>query len=486
MSSFTDGYNYIKDNAGSFFAATKGVDVANYANSVETEIQNLLDHLNAFKGSAKDIGFLKGDVAEFWHGDTYNINAALNKSTNRMTVPRGTGLGSVDVQSTFDVNGEKLNYSLKYYKNGEASAKAQAQSVLEASHGKQGSGIDPLYAGQYRLIPIEQIPRAEEFLKRKIAEESIKRPEQAARYREALAMLREKIDDGQGNSSIALSEKQARELAQLAKEGNVTEDVFGLEAAEKEMIKQSIQDICKAGLTAATISLILKTTPEIIKAIDQLINNGEVDEKQFETIGVSAISGSAEGFIRGSLSAGIMACLKHEGINASPSVVGALTVIAFDTMKNAYAVTKGEKTRQELANDLFREIYVSGWALVGGGVMQHLLPELPVLGYMLGSFLGSTIGSLTYDYGYKKAISFCVDSGFAMFGLVEQDYTLPESIMREIGIDVFDYDTFDVDSFEPETFTISSFQPESFNADHLQIAYLRRGVIGVSRIGYIT
>ena len=58
--------------------------------------------------------------------------------------------------------------------------------------------------------------------------------------------------------------------------------------------------------------------------------------------------------------------------------------------------------------------------------------------------------------------------------------------MREIGIDVFDYETFDVDTFEPETFTIDSFQPESFNTDRLQITYLRRGVIGVSKIGYIS
>ena len=94
---------------------------------------------------------------------------------------------------------------------------------------------------------------------------------------------------------------------------------------------------------------------------------------------------------------------------------------------------------------------------------------------MIGSFVGSSIGSLTYDYGYKKAISFCVDTGFTMFGLVEQDYTLPEEIIKQIGVDVLDYETFDVDTFSPETF-----EPES-----LDIIYLRRGVIGVSKIGYL-
>ena len=99
---------------------------------------------------------------------------------------------------------------------------------------------------------------------------------------------------------------------------------------------------------------------------------------------------------------------------------------------------------------------------------------------MIGSFVGSSIGSLTYDYGYKKAISFCVDTGFTMFGLVEQDYTLPEEIIKQIGVDVLDYETFDVNTFSPETFSIETFEPESLN-----IVYLRRGVIGVSKIGYL-
>ena len=38
---------------------------------------------------------------------------------------------------------------------------------------------------------------------------------------------------------------------------------------------------------------------------------------------------------------------------------------------------------------------------------------------MIGSFVGSIIGSFTYNVGHKAIVSFCVDSGFTMFGLVE-------------------------------------------------------------------
>ena len=388
MSTFSDGYNYIKENAGAYVAATQGGDIATYVDSVEHEIQKLLNDINSFEGSAKGIEYLKGDVAEFWHADTFNIDAAVNKSAHHMNVPRSTELGSVDVESTFD----QSEYSLKYYKSGEESAKAQAQSVRQGTHGRRGSTTDSLYVDQYRIIPSDQMAEAEEFLKRKIAEESVRRPDQVQRYQEALDLLRDRVKDNAGNESIPLSEEESRMLAQLAKDGGATEDVFGIEAAKREMMKQTAQDICKAGLTAATISLVLKTAPEVFSAIEQLIKDGQVDKGQFKTIGTSALTGGTEGFIRGSVSATIMACLKHQKIDANPAVVGAITVIAFDTMKNAYLVSTGEKTRQELAYELAKEIYVSTCALIAGGVVQGSLAILPAFGYMLGSFLGSTIG----------------------------------------------------------------------------------------------
>ena len=108
-----------------------------------------------------------------------------------------------------------------------------------------------------------------------------------------------------------------------------------------------------------------------------------------------------------------------------------------------------------------------------------------MLGYLIGSFVGSVVGSFTYDYGYKKALSFCVDTGFTLFGLVEQDYTLPDDIIRQIGIETFDYDTFEVEGFKPDTFEVESFAFDTFEPDNLEITFLRRGVIGVSKIGYV-
>jgi hypothetical protein len=116
--------------------------------------------------------------------------------------------------------------------------------------------------------------------------------------------------------------------------------------------------------------------------------------------------------------------------------------------------------------------------------------EIPVLGFMLGSFVGSMIGSFAYTCGYNAVLSFCVDTGFTMFGLVEQDYTLPEEVLEQIGIEVFHYDKFEYDRFEYEKFEYPKFEykkfaPEQFDYSKLKMVFLRRGVIGVHRIGYV-
>lgn len=129
-------------------------------------------------------------------------------------------------------------------------------------------------------------------------------------------------------------------------------------------------------------------------------------------------------------------------------------------------------------------MYISTCSLIGGGISQAFI-EVPVLGYMIGSFVGSIIGSFTYNVGYKAIVSFCVDSGFTMFGLAEQDYTLPKEVIEQMEIETFDYDTFQYDAFVPESFSFDRFEIDTFEPDTLDITFLCRGVIGVSKVGYV-
>lgn len=500
QTSFQSGYNFFSKSAASISGAFEGAD---YIGSIEEEIKKLSDDMSHFTGFQTDSAMLKGDVAEFWHAGTFNIRAAVNSSAHRAAVDRSHDFASTDVSTNFG-----QYYGLKYYGRGQASAKAQATSIFQRFKEYQASGgkdslekfltdrnydtdavlSDPIYSGQLRLIPRDQMLEATAWLERMIKTEATRRPEQVERYRDTLAMLRDRIDDNQGNESIPLSKQEAERLATLAKQGKFSTDDLGLTTEELLSFESIMKDSLKAGVSAAVISLALKVSPEIFKAIDYLIKNGEIDEEQFKKIGFAALSGSSEGFVRGTISSAITTCCKGgllgEGLKeVSPGLVAMVTVITMTTVKNAYSVARGRMSRTTLTSELIKDLIVST-ACYTGGVIGQAVIEIPVLGYLIGSLVGSLVGTFVASTGHSAILSFCAETGITMFGLVEQNYVLPEDIIREIGVATFDYETFNTATFEPDSFSVDTFELESFQPDNLEIKFLRRGVIGVSKVGY--
>ncbi len=471
MGGFEEGYTYFAKNASAYAAATMS---DSYVTNVNDEIDKLIKDLNSFEGFKTASKILKGDVAEFWHAGTFNINSALKDSNHRAFVDRSHAPASTDISTNF---GDK--YGLKYYSDGQASAKAQSVSVLNV----------PIYKGQIRIIPRDQLEEATKYLERIIRTEAVRRPEQVPRYQETLDMLTDRLSDSKGAESIPLSKKEASELATLAKQGKINAVELGLTTEELIKYNYVIQQAFKAGLTAAIISIVLKVAPEIFKSIDYLLKNGKINAEQFKKIGFAAVSGGAEGFIRGSISSALTVSCEAGLLggalkSANPTIIAAVTVITMNVISNAFQVALGKKTRRQLSEEFIRDMYISACSLIGGGVSQALI-EIPILGYMLGSFIGSIFGSFTYNLGSKAVLSFCVDSGFTMFGLVEQDYTLPKEIIEQIGIETFDYETFEYGTFKTESFSYDTFGTETFEPDTLDITFLRRGVIGVSKVGYV-
>ena len=67
---------------------------------------------------------------------------------------------------------------------------------------------------------------------------------------------------------------------------------------------------------------------------------------------------------------------------------------------------------------------------------------------------------------------------------MDQNYELPQEILDEIGIDIFKYEKFDYETFQYDSFQLDSFTPDAFEYDKFGITIIRRGVIGVGKIGY--
>lgn len=506
MDAFQEGYDYFAKNAGAANAAFAGQA---YVDGVQGAIDNLTNDLNSFKGFQTASDKLKGDVAEFWHSGTFNIDAAVKGSSHRTFVDRSHGFASADITSNFGDS-----FGLKYDASAAKTAGEQAMSYFEryrrfaANRMKQGNPVpsfedflferdanpsdpqSPIYGGQGRIVPTDQLNDIRNWLQRKILEEETKRPEMVKRYQDTLDRLNDCVRDAEGNSSTPLSNDLAKQIADVAKEGEFDPASLGLTTEELIKYEYVLQQALKAGMTAATITLVLKVAPEIIKAIQYLVEDGELDEHQFQKIGFAALSGSAEGFVRGSVAATLTtACtagLLGESLKTvSPPVIGTITVIVLDAIKSSYAVAGGKQSRVDAANKLVQEMFVSSCSLVAGSIVQGILVELPAFGFMLGSFVGSVVGSFVYKTGYNATLSFCIDSGFTMFGLVEQNYELPERVMEEIGFEVFTYDQFSQDAFEVPQFETPRFEIDRFEPDDFGITFLRRGVIGIHKIGYV-
>ena len=503
MKGVAEGYRYFQESSPTFSGAFEG---DSYINSIVKEIDELSNGINKFEGFNTNDLQLKGNIAEFWHSGTHNIDSAVKGMKTRTSVNSSNEFASADISSS---TGEE--FGLKYYADGISSSKAQAKSYFERYNEYRSSSNadisfdeyldernintddvlvhDPIYSGQIRIIPKDQMDEAIGWLQKKIASEQSIRPEQVERYQETLRLLKDAVETEEGATSIPISANEAERLAKLAKEGEFDPSKYNLTTEELVSFRLIMQQSVQAGLTAATISLVLKVAPQVYKSIEYLIQNGEIDEKQLKQAGFAALSGFSAGFVRGTVAAALTSSFKSGIFGQSlksidPPVIGAVTVIFMNVMKNSCEVACGRMSNREMINEMIKDMYISAFALTAGGITQSII-EIPVLGYMLGSFVGAMVGGITYEYGYSKLISFCVESGFTVFGLVDQDYRLPEEVIEQLGFDLYELDQLVLDEYKQDEFELDSFDLDEVELDEIQLVFVRRGVIGFNRIGYI-
>ncbi len=449
MSLFQEGYEYFTKSTGSVGAAVRG---GNYVRTIEEEISKFEKALNdELSGSGLAVDKAKGFAAEHWHAGTYNVNAALRGSANRAQVAVGDRgeLGSPDII------GSAGDAGLKYCGTAKASAKEQAMSLFERykkyesdaqRKGKNPISFDeyrqkkpflekddPLYSSQLRIVPKEQLKEIETFLKQKIAEEGTKRPEQVKRYQDTLNMLQDRLKDSEGNESVPLSVKESEQIAQAAKEGNFE---YGISIKELMNLDYIRNQAFQAGISAAAISIALKTAPEIVKGIRYLLETGEIDKEQLKEAGWVALSGGAEGFLRGMISASITivckAGLLGETMKAvSPVWVSGVVVFAMDAVKGGINVLAGNKNGQELGQEMAREAFSTVGAMAVGSTLNTVVP---VAGYLVGSLLGSMLGSYMYHVVTKSTAIDDVVSHFQRQAKYLEQYA---AVIFKIDLDAF-------------------------------------------------
>lgn len=500
QTNFQKGWEVAIENAAGYTGSMLGDNCG----KISDAIQNLEDSLNQFNGKNTPTGQLSGNIAEHWHAGTYNINAAIQNSSNKATVLESNGLASVDIDTNW---GDQ--YGLKFLRNADESAKAQSiswfQKYKEYTY-MNGSDIsfeeyckikgladkdilnDPIYKGQIRIIPSDQLKDAIKWLENKIAKEELTRPDQVARYKDTLENLRTVIKSPDGTTSVALTKEQAEELAKLAKEGEVKvyDTKFCNELRMQEILGRSL----KAGMTAALITFVLKMTPEILKIIYGMVKDGVVDAEELKKAGLKALPATGDSFLRGFIASSLTLAyetgklrnllkIKPEMV---PSVIGALTVIAISTIEDSIRLANGKITQEEFILNLNRSVFVSGCAIGAGALLQSLLPAIP-FAYFIGNMVGTLIGAFGFKLIDNAFVSLCVNHGYTFFCLVKQDHTLPEEVLKELGVDWTQVDEVYLDSATMDEVEIDSVDIDEVEGDYIKV--LKRGVIKVHHVGYL-
>ncbi|MDO4198434.1 MAG: hypothetical protein Q4D13_05550 [Erysipelotrichaceae bacterium] len=247
-----------------------------------------------------------------------------------------------------------------------------------------------------------------------------------------------------------------------------------------------------ASITAATITMITEMAPELYRAIDYLIKNGEIDLSGLKQRGKKAISDGGESFLRGSIAYVVEMGIQHgmlgEGIRyANTSAVGAVVCVIYETIKDTILVASGQMEAHEMGMKFVESVIISTTFFVsmeiGGAVMQALVPELPIIAYAIGSFVGCSI-AIVYNIAKNKFISFCADTGFTCFGIVEQDYAIPEELLNKLGISTIEIHKTDIHTVNISTANISTYNNQK-NYETIDIFVLKRGLIGVNKVGYV-
>ncbi|WP_418240673.1 hypothetical protein [Ellagibacter isourolithinifaciens] len=492
MEGVKEGYDFASQYLGSQFAVNQSVE---WMDGIDAELTALLDNLATYEGNGRPLASLAGFIAEEMHAGTFNINSAIAGDAERAFIPPANDFASADVASTVS---DAVRAQLKYYGDASHSAKHQAITFLESAKSGKVSAEevlrvlaadpnDPIYKGMQRVIPSDQLEDAREFLERMIATEGLRRPEQAERYKETLEQLSDRFTGANGITSNPLDLKTAKELAEDVRTGRLDHSKYGLTLDELVSIEDIAKNATKAGLSAAAVSAVLTLAPAIVAAIQHKIERGEFDVDELSKAGKETASAAVQGFITGAVSAAVVDAMKRgllgeEMAQAEVGAVAAVAVVALRIAKSAASYARGNITEQELVVSIARDSFVAACS-IGTGLLANSV--LPVVGYLLGSFVGSVVGSVSFAAGEKVTLALCVKSGFTVFGLVKQDYELPEEALKEIGVEVFEYERYKPDAYEPEEYEPEAFSMEAFEIERYEAVSLRRGVVGFGKVGYV-
>lgn len=466
MGSFEQGFVSVAQGAGSFLGA---MDAARYAQAVDAALEIAIEELNstAARHANNTADQLKGWLAEQWHASTLRVRAvAMNRPDVWAQVPNDRS--PIDLR--FGDRSGQSQAQVKYYATGQQTAKQISR---------------PDYTGTEKIVPADQLRTVRETASREAVRNETTRPEVAANYRDTAENASDRARVGRTESK-PLGEPTSKEMAtDYQRSGKIDGEKFGLVSENFVEWSDVLRQGGQAALSAAIMSAALSAAPHMYKLISKYMESGGVTAQDWAELGMTVVKGAGTGAFRGGVAATLTAAAKTGLLGSalkkvSPSAVGAATALTLNAVGHALNLYRGTITRSEFAHHCMRDAFVVSSGVAGAGLGQMFIP-VPLVGMLVGNVVGSMVGAVFFSGVHRGLLGLCVENGWTFFGLVDHNYRVPESVLRQAGFDLFV-----MPQFLTETFLGTSFHEDTFAPSMWDFVPVRRGVIGFNTIGFLT
>lgn len=447
-----------------------------FIDNINNEINNTIEEIRKTVDKhyqpdvLKTLYKTKGFVAEDYLAGTFNADVAgkCGKNIEAFVIKKNDPIIDIIIEN----NKEISEWQVKYYKTALDTAKAIS---------------NPKYTGIGKIGPTEQLEGIQSEARRLALKNSLTREEMYNAYEDTSQNIKDKLYSDIYESKT-LTEESSRKLVKDIYNDEFDPAEYNLTTIDFIDFETVLSKVYEAGANAAIVTAMLKLVPNLYTIISELINNGEIDMQQIKELGLSGLSASANGFIRGSVAASItlsseLGILGEFLKEMDPLAIGSATALAMNSMHNTFGLIKGELTPQEYAGACIRDIFISSFSY--GGVILLTSITTKVLGVLLGNMLGSVIGIYMYNKCKDVALGLCINNGFSFFGVVKQNYRISKEILDYAGLNTFEPSKCTLNKYTANRVRINKYVAKKYIPSKIEMPILRRGIIGINEVGYI-
>lgn len=462
MSEFRRDFRNAADAFGGSVAAG---DVDAYAKRVESAIEDVIAEMGRLSRSEKGVHYAKGDVAEAWHAGTFNVDATRRGADVSAFAPRDSSPVDVVIRGSSTEGAQ-----LKFYRSPEDTAKA-------ISH--------PKYADlDQKIVPSDQVEGVREAAARLAARNADKRPEVADAY----AHTRDRVDDRlrlDGTESKPLAEREALDIVNdLRREGQVDRDGLGLTPQQVIQWEDLLREATTAAARAAILSAALQAVPHLVAIGIKAFKSGELEASDFSPLAHEIPAALLRSGIAGGLSASVIGAARIGALGTGlqsidPTMVAAGVTLAISSFETSFLAARGEITWPVAAARISQDAIVLSSAMGAAALGQVLIP-IPMLGAIIGNITGAVLARLAIDQAGGVVLGIAAETGWTVFGLVEQNHAVPAPLLADSGWSVLN-----IQQFQPMQLRVREFRPISVETRHLDFRVLRRGVVAFGCVAYL-